>query len=107
MPDTPISSSITARSVGDSMMTEISAMVIIAVITHTTATRPTCRPMDRRASSRRAPRPAMAVATTATATHATTLTRSTGAMLAAATGRAAVPAVTTAPARSGSRRPRR
>ena len=82
-------------------------MVIIAVMTHTTATRPTWRRMDRRASSRRAPRPAMAVATTATATHAITLTTLTGAMAAATAGSAAVPAVTTAPARSGSRRPKR
>ena len=82
-----------------------SQVALVAVITHTTATRPTCRPMDRRASSRRTPRPATAVAATATATHATTLTRLTGAMLAAAVGRAA--AITTAPVRSGSRRPRR
>ena len=78
IPEMPISSSITTRSPGDSMMVAISPVVIIAVTTHTAATSATWRPTDRRASVRRATIPRMAVTTTAPATQARMCTRSPG-----------------------------
>ena len=133
-PEMPISSSITTRSLGDSMISAISPVVIIAVITQTAATSAIWRPTDRLASRRTATAPTMATTTTAPITEATTCSRSpletplsrlaagrnptaavrpggvpASAVLASAVlaNAVALDSVMRAPARSGSRRPRR
>ena len=103
-PASPISSSIASRSPILSMRKEIVPTAASAVTTVTTATSATWTPMDRRASTRCPTTPMAVVSIAVPPTHSATCARSCDATYGMIS---AMFAIMLAPARTGSRRPRR